>query len=66
MEWRESGGPPVRETGKHGFGTSLITGGISRELGDTISLDFAPEDLRCSLDVPLDGPDGNRAPQSKQ
>ncbi len=57
LEWRESGGPSVRETGKRGFGTRLITGGVSRELGGTVSLEFAPEGLRCSLDVPLDGPD---------
>ncbi|MEE7502632.1 sensor histidine kinase [Methylobacterium mesophilicum] len=57
LEWRESGGPPVRETGKRGFGTRLITGGVSRDLGGTVSLEFAHDGLRCSLDVPLDGPD---------
>ena len=57
LEWRESGGPPVRGTGKRGFGTRLITGGVSRELGGTVNLEFAPGGLRCGLDVPLDGPD---------
>jgi two-component sensor histidine kinase len=57
LEWRESGGPPVQEPGKRGFGTRLITGGISRELGGTVRLDFAADGLRCTLDVPLDEPD---------
>ncbi|MCJ2109182.1 HAMP domain-containing protein [Methylobacterium sp. E-041] len=57
MEWRESGGPAVQEPSKRGFGTRLITGGVSRELGGSVRLDFAAEGLRCSLDVPLDGPD---------
>ncbi|WP_264048881.1 sensor histidine kinase [Methylobacterium flocculans] len=57
MEWCESGGPPVREPGKRGFGTRLITGGVSRELGGMVRLEFASQGLRCSLDVPLDEPD---------
>jgi two-component sensor histidine kinase len=57
MEWRESGGPAVQEPSKRGFGTRLITGGVSRELGGTVRLDFAAEGLRCTLDVPLDEPD---------
>ena len=57
LEWRESGGPPVQEPGKRGFGTRLITGGVSRELDGKVRLDFAAEGLRCSLDVPLDGSD---------
>ena len=57
MVWRESGGPPVQEPGKRGFGTRLITGGVSRELGGTVRLEFAVEGLRCTLDVPLDEPD---------
>ncbi|GJD94514.1 sensor histidine kinase [Methylobacterium iners] len=57
LEWRESGGPIVEEPRKHGFGTRLITGGISRELGGTVKLEFASSGLRCVIDVPLDEPD---------
>ncbi|MCJ2066116.1 HAMP domain-containing protein [Methylobacterium sp. J-088] len=57
LDWRESGGPPVRDPVRRGFGTRLITGGVGRELGGKVSLAFAPEGLRCSLDVPLDEPD---------
>jgi hypothetical protein len=47
----------VREAGQRGFGTRLITGGVRREPGGAVGLAFAPEGPRCSLDVPLDGPD---------
>lgn len=55
-------GLPKWETGKRGFGTRLITGGVSREFACTVSLEFAPGGLRCILDVPLDGP--HRSPHS--
>ena len=57
MDWRESGGPAVQEPRRRGFGTRLITGGVSRELGGSVSLKFAPSGLICSIDVPLDEPD---------
>ena len=57
LEWRESGGPPVAETRRSGFGTRLIAGGISRELGGTVDLTFPPDGVRCALRVPLDEPD---------
>ena len=57
MEWRESGGPQVTEPSRRGYGTRLINGGVSRELGGTVHLEFAPSGLCCTLDVPLDGLD---------
>jgi two-component sensor histidine kinase len=57
LEWRESGGPPVSEPSKRVFDTRLITGGVGREFGDTVQLEFPAEGLRCRLDVPLDEPD---------
>lgn len=57
LEWRESGGPPVQEPGRRGFGTRLITGGVSRELGGLVRLEFAAGGLRCTLNVPLDEQD---------
>jgi two-component sensor histidine kinase len=57
LEWREAGGPPVQEPVRRGFGTRLITGGVSRELGGVVRLEFAAEGLRCTLDVPFDEQD---------
>jgi two-component sensor histidine kinase len=57
MEWRESGGPSVTGTPRRGYGTRLINGGVSHELGGTVHLDFDVRGLRCTLVVPLDAQD---------
>ena len=57
MEWRESGGPAVAVPRRKGFGTRLINGGISHELGGTVHLDFDAAGLSCVMDVPLDEQD---------
>ena len=57
LEWRESGGPPVTEPRRRGFGTRLINGGVGHELGGTVHLDFDVTGLRCTLEVPLDALD---------
>jgi two-component sensor histidine kinase len=51
--WRESGGPPVKTTGRKGFGTRLITDGLALQLDATIALEFASEGVRCTIDVPF-------------
>jgi two-component sensor histidine kinase len=57
MEWRESGGPSVEEPRGRGYGTRLINGGVTQELGGTVRLAFDPAGLRCTIDVPLDAQD---------
>ena len=54
IEWLETGGPPVVEPDQRGFGTKLIEGSISAELGGKALLSFAPEGLRCEFAVPLE------------
>jgi PAS domain S-box-containing protein len=54
IEWREAGGPPVAEPAQRGFGSRLIEGGIAAELGGRARLIFAPEGLRCEIDIPLE------------
>ena len=53
LDWRETGGPPVSEPARRGFGTRLIAGGISRELDGEVVMDFDPAGLRCAIRVPL-------------
>jgi two-component sensor histidine kinase len=53
VEWRETGGPPVREPLRKGFGTRMITGGVPRELSGEVRIVFDPEGVRCLVDVPL-------------
>ncbi|WP_308445417.1 sensor histidine kinase [Methylobacterium longum] len=57
LEWRESGGPSVEEPRGRGYGTRLINGGVTQELGGTVRLVFQPGGLRCTIDVPLDAQD---------
>jgi two-component sensor histidine kinase len=55
MSWRESGGPPVQQPKRRGFGTRLVARGLSAELGGTVDLAFAPEGVICTIDAPLRG-----------
>jgi PAS domain S-box-containing protein len=52
LEWRESGGPPVQVPQRRSFGTRMIEGSISAELGGTAKLDYAPDGLRCLMLIP--------------
>jgi two-component sensor histidine kinase len=54
--WRESGGPPVRESRPRGFGTDLIEKIVAHELRNPVTLEFAPEGVRCILKVPVRQP----------
>jgi PAS domain S-box-containing protein len=53
LEWNEAGGPPVAPPGTSGFGLKLLQRGVCNELGGTSQIDFAPEGLRCVIDIPL-------------
>lgn len=53
VEWRETGGPPVPETRKRGFGTELIEKIVAHELRHKVTLEFAPEGVRCVMRVPI-------------
>ncbi len=50
--WRESGGPHVEPPSRKGFGTRLITSGMSTESGE-VSMDFQPEGLVCTIKAHL-------------
>lgn len=53
IEWYERRGPRVSMPTRRGFGSRLITGGIARELDGEVRLDFHPDGLCCTIDVPL-------------
>jgi PAS domain S-box-containing protein len=53
IDWEECGGPavpgpPVRR----GFGSALIAATVKSQLGGTIDYAWAPEGLRCTIDLP--------------
>ena len=54
LEWREVGGPRVDAPCKSSYGTSTIHDLIPYEFGGTVSLVFAPEGVRCRLELPAD------------
>ncbi len=60
--WLESGGPLTEQPRQYGFGTTLVTASIERQLSGRILFDWRPEGLRCSLEIPL----GNVAPAAGQ
>jgi PAS domain S-box-containing protein len=55
LTWTESGGPPVHEPSRRGFGTRMIERGLAAELGGTVRIAFAREGLVCTVDAPLPG-----------
>jgi PAS domain S-box-containing protein len=54
FEWQEIGGPSVATPSNPGYGTSVIRELIPYELGGTAELAFAPEGVRCRLEIPVD------------
>jgi two-component system, chemotaxis family, CheB/CheR fusion protein len=53
FEWKESGGPPITEPQRKGFGLSLLEGEIGYRLGGTVETSFRPQGLRARFSVPL-------------
>ncbi|TVR07936.1 MAG: PAS domain S-box protein [Salinarimonadaceae bacterium] len=66
LTWRESGGPPVKPPTREGFGSRLIQGGLSRELGGEVSVAYEPEGVVCTFDLPLGTSVDMREPQAAQ
>jgi PAS domain S-box-containing protein len=64
LEWKESGGPAVRQPPTRGFGSRLIERGLESDLGGAARLHFEPDGLRCVILAslaairPEDGTDG--------
>jgi two-component system CheB/CheR fusion protein len=65
LSWTESGGPPVDPSSRPGFGTAFIKRSVEYELGGRASLDFAPEGLRCSIELPYAGAVERRSPAER-
>ena len=65
LEWQETGGPPVVDGGKSGFGTSTIRDLIPYELGGAVDFVLAPEGVRCRLELPSRWLSNDREPVSE-
>jgi len=49
LDWSESGGPPVGQPARSGFGTRLIKRGISADQRSSVTIDYAPRGLECRI-----------------
>jgi PAS domain S-box-containing protein len=56
LDWIESGGPPVSDPSREGFGTRMIKMLLTSDEGAEAQFDFRPEGLKVSARLPL----GNR------
>lgn len=64
LEWVESGGPPVSQPERTGYGTQVVTVLAAASFGADIKLDYPPEGFRLSLVAPLEAfaPESNVVP----
>lgn len=49
LVWRERGGPAVKPPRRRGFGSRMIEQALASELNGTVSMDFRPEGLVCTI-----------------
>ncbi|MBA3666224.1 MAG: PAS domain-containing protein [Sphingomonas sp.] len=52
LHWREKDGPPVRPPSHKGFGSQVIERGLAHELGGSVKLEYPPEGVFCTVDIP--------------
>jgi PAS domain S-box-containing protein len=52
LSWSEENGPPVAPPSKKGFGSRVIERGLALELGGTTKLDYRPDGVVCTIDIP--------------
>ena len=53
IEWRETGGPPVKPAGRKGFGTRMLERILDSEPGGSVRIGFDPAGLACVFEADL-------------
>jgi two-component system, chemotaxis family, CheB/CheR fusion protein len=53
LTWSESGGPPVVEPKRRGFGSTVIERGLTRELGGEVKIDWRGSGMLYTIVLPL-------------
>ena len=53
--WREHGGPAVVHPERRGFGRVLLERLVGVTLNGTVTLDFRPDGLVCTIEFPMEG-----------
>jgi PAS domain S-box-containing protein len=54
LDWRESGGPPVRPPTRKGFGSRLISDAVTRQMRGEAKIDYAVDGVSCHITFPLE------------
>jgi two-component system CheB/CheR fusion protein len=55
LDWRESGGPPVKDASpQEGFGSLLARRSVNGQLGGQLTFEWNPEGLAVRLSAPLE------------
>jgi PAS domain S-box-containing protein len=52
LTWTERGGPRVSRPSRRGFGSRMLEQALARELSGTVTLDYAPSGLVCTIKAP--------------
>jgi PAS domain S-box-containing protein len=52
LSWKESGGPPVREPRRQGFGHIVMRRMVAQALDADVQLDFPPDGVTWTLEMP--------------
>lgn len=60
FRWEEKDGPPVIPPARKGFGSRVIERGLPHELGGEVKLDYRPDGLVCTIDIPAPPAGGDR------
>lgn len=53
LHWQEKDGPPVKPPVRKGFGSQVIERGLAHELQGSVTLNYLPGGLVCTIDVPV-------------
>ena len=51
IRWCEQGGPKIRPPDHKGFGTTVISASVERQLGGTLRYDWRPDGLCCDMSL---------------
>jgi len=54
LTWRERGGPAVAVPERRGFGSRMIERALAMQLSGTVTIDYQPAGVLCTIDAPLD------------
>jgi PAS domain S-box-containing protein len=55
--WQETGGPAVATPRRSGFGSRLIARSFGQESGGEAAIEYLPDGVRCTINLPLSGPE---------